>query len=153
MAEMDDDFSDTRDFPWFAVDEAGQLASLRTAGFGHVPTSVRSSKETNKMLGEFVDTLPTLGSTVLDAAFLERIPEQTFQPIDADLKLSRQGLYVYDAHPNYDIPRSLDHRVCSPTRPLTLAELPPEIQTALGRTKLNGQTFASLPVVDVSLIP
>lgn len=113
----------TSDFGWYAVDRKGHVAFLTSAGFGPVPMLVFRSKEAYYRAADYFRSLPVRCGHVLVAA----------GPYDWSswIKVAEQGLYGYDwnAAAGQYVPEYPYKIMTSPKNPLTLLDLPAEVQS------------------------
>lgn len=111
------------DFEWYAIDCKGQLALLTTAGFGPVPALVFQSKEAYYRAADYFHSLPIRCGHVLYAS----------GPYDWSswIKAAEQGLYGYDwdAASSQYVPGHPYKIITSPKTPITLLDLPAEVQS------------------------
>jgi hypothetical protein len=79
MAEIPYDEETTRDWSWYAVDDAGHVAEFSTGGFRFLPASVRSDWECAEELIAYFDGAPVTTGAVIRPEFLVseiRLPQQ-----------------------------------------------------------------------------
>ena len=102
------------EFDWFAVDADGHVGHFATAGFGPVPAVVLTRLAELRELDERVLRLPAIGAAT---GHLSGI-------IDDWLEMARRGLFAYDwKHWNGPY-----RRAATPSRPIALADLPPDVR-------------------------
>ena len=62
MAEIPYDEETSRDWTWYAVDDAGNVAEFATGGFRRLPASVRSDWQRAEQLIEYFDSASQTGA-------------------------------------------------------------------------------------------
>ncbi|SHI59818.1 hypothetical protein SAMN02745146_1139 [Hymenobacter daecheongensis DSM 21074] len=134
------------DIDYFAADATGHILHVASGG-GVLPESVAADQEGLLALHQYFLTLPepAAGGALAAAEAVE-----TSYP--GATRYARRGLFSFaktDLHAPSD-PRY--HLVARPLRPLTVAELPPELAALLRRTLLPGSVVHQ-STLDVSSIP
>jgi hypothetical protein len=124
------------DWDWFAVDQEGRLAHFASGGYRNLPKTVRSSKEDLDLLLEYFSGLEVRVRPLVEQHFNEKVaPDGAQLDWSSFIEMAGRGLYSYDtemtpgATGNYLL-------VVRPPMPLTLGQLPPDIQSILRRTTL-----------------
>ncbi len=120
----------TEDIMWFSVDNNGNIFECTSAGCGNVPEYVCCSREnTDILLDYFTNEAPIVTNSIL------LIPEED-NFLTQDVKdLSSKGLYCYDVNENDD---TFYTCVAKPEKPITINELPAEIQKILSLQRFDG---------------
>jgi hypothetical protein len=120
------------DLPWLALDAAGRLAVFTTAGEGPVPASAL------RVLNSAEAVLARL-SVVGRHELLIEYPRP-----DDFIAFAERGLYAYDwtdAHRvSSDCTRCYE-LVARPLRPISIAELSPELRSPFKATVIAGASF------------
>lgn len=133
------DYPDQIDCVWLAVDPAGRLGAMITAGLGPIPGNLLTGGI------EVTDTEHLLlGLPVVADA-------QPIEDARSFLELSRRGLFVYDWSDVHRSDAAASHAyelVCSPSVHLPMDDLAPELQKLASRIDA---TIGS-PLVDVRSI-
>lgn len=102
------------EFDWFALDEAGEVAVFATAGFGPVPTQVRTASEDHDAIGD-------------------RITVTGWGTPDVWDSYARVGLFAYD----WDDSLHCYSRVRQPSQPISEGLSVPLAAMALPRLALS----------------
>ena len=132
------------DFDWFGVDGEGLIGHFATAGFKRRPPSIASRAEDLKIVIDYFDNLaPVRVSHRVDdkslAAALQREwkgeKDEGRYPCNFT-PMADKGLLSFDIEP-YLKPGIAYFRVASPETPLTIGELPDNIQRIVSRTLLG----------------
>jgi hypothetical protein len=133
------------EFDWFAVDATGHVCHFSTAGSGPVPLSVLDRLDAAKTdalwsLGRRLLTLPVIGAAT------GHLPGR----IDDWLELARRGLFSFD----WPFPslwsRYIEHsyrRAATPSVPLEIVTLSPELQRLIRLVEFPGVRFGALESV------
>lgn len=124
------------DIMWFGIDSNGYIFECTSAGCGNVPEYVcRSLEETELLLGYFTENCPITTNPIL------LIPEKDNQ-LTKDVKdLSSKGLFCFDVtdYDNFKV----YNRIAKPEKPITIKDLPENIQKILNDHIYNGDVSIS----------
>lgn len=129
------------DFEWFAIDSKGHVAFLSSAGFAAIPLLVFRSRKQYFSCASYFKHLPAR------CDITEHFPcahvESWAQP-------AQRGMFVYDysseaGEYGCHVAGKPYRRLASPSLPLTLSELPMEIQEWLKPIVFKGTDFAQAP--------
>jgi hypothetical protein len=121
------------EFDWFAVDGAGHVGHVATAGFGPVPANVLARLTEASELPERVLTLPAIGEAT------GHLPGR----IDDWLEMARRGLFSYDWQ-HWSGPY---RRAATPSVPVHVADLPVEVRRTVSLVVWPGVRLAESLVV------
>lgn len=113
------------DFEWFAVDCDGFIAFLTSAGLGPIPRLVFRSRPQYDALQQWFTGAPPRDGHVLHSAAKMVVADDW-------ISMARKGLFAYDWNcKKGQYVKSPYHRIASPEKPLTVAELPIPIKAAV----------------------
>jgi hypothetical protein len=133
------------EFDWFAVDAAGHVGHFSTAGSGPVPLSVLDRLDVAK-----TDELWSLGRRLLDLPMIGAATGHLPGLIDDWLELARRGLFSFD----WPFPslrsRNIEQSYCraaTPSAPVEIVALCPELQRLIRLVEFPGVRFAELESV------
>ena len=123
------------EFDWLGTDASGRVAFFASAGYGAVPLAAASRASE-------VDTaIDTIGSWPTRGSFIDE--SDGHGDLNMWFDVAARGFYAYDwkhwAGPYV--------RVASPTDPLDIGELPPEVRSAAWLVTLP-QSFTNAPTLD-----
>jgi hypothetical protein len=114
------------DFEWFAIDARGHIAFLSSAGFAAIPIVVFRSKPEYFFCADYFEHLPVRCDISEHSPCAE---------VESWVEAAQRGLFVYDYSSATDtygygsyIAGKPYRLIASPQHPLTLPELPMEIQ-------------------------
>jgi len=141
------------DLDWFGTDEVGAIARFTTGGRGMMPAAAASSAEDLETLQRFLENeLPSICTAIcnpsIDRYATFRNNEDKNRYVSEACRMSSRGLYCYDCMISRVRPTGY-FRISKPSRPLTFAELPLNIQQVLERTRLNGISFSVADTITV----
>ncbi|WP_433013573.1 hypothetical protein [Kribbella sp. CA-294648] len=121
MTQDGDARSDLWGLEWdfLAVDSAGHVAVLSSAGYGPIPELVLAAREVVGRADDAIEALPTFTQAVRDN------PEREGNFSDW-YSLSERGLFAYD----WNLWHGPYKRIASPAEPLNISSLPEQVQAA-----------------------
>ena len=124
------------DFMWFAVDLNSHIAALTSAGFAAIPMVVFRSKTQYFSCLNYFESLPKKSEFTIHKSVYNLLTDW--------LEVASKGLFAYDWDNNsgcYEAgkPYSL---LASPNSPITLSELPIEIQEYLHPIRFESLSFS-----------
>jgi len=119
------------EFDWFATDGAGHVGHFATAGFGPIPAIVLERLEELRKLDErILQQVPVIGEAS------GHLPGR----VDDWLEMARRGLFSYDWQ-HWDGPY---RRAATPSRPITITDLPAALSDAVRIVAWPDVRFAEL---------
>ena len=125
------------DLLWLATDSEGHVAVFATGGQGHVAQTAMPFVQSD------------MSPTELPIEWPARAHGKASR---ADVELAMSGLYVYnwaDVHRVTRAHSNLYELQATPTRPITLAELPESLRVEANATQLLGLRFADAMTIDL----
>jgi hypothetical protein len=114
------------EFDWLATDAGGRIAFFASAGFGAVPLA---AAERAAEVDAAIDTIVSWSSM---GSFIDETDGNGVSSEWTDM--AARGFYAYDWN-HWTGPYT---RVASPTKPLDIGELPPEVVGVVGLVRLRG---------------
>lgn len=133
------------EFDWFAVDASGHVGHFSTAGFGPVPLSVLDRLDAAK-----TDELWSLGRRLLNLPVIGPATGHLPERIEDWLESARRGLFSFDWPFPSLCSRYIEHSYCraaTPSVPVELVALSPELQRLIRLVEFPGIRFAELEMV------
>jgi hypothetical protein len=131
------------DIEWFCVDARGEIARFVSGGRGFLPSSVKSSWENLRELGNFFrDSAPEIGDAVLSANRNSQLRWQSGEVIQA----AKKGLYTFDCLVRPVRPSGY-FAVVAPTIPIAIEALPDRVRQILLATRFSA-SFAEVDTID-----
>jgi hypothetical protein len=127
-----------REFDWFAVDVAGHVGHFSTAGFGPVPLPVLDRLDEAR-----ADELWSLGKRLLELPVTGRATGHLPGRIDDWLEFGRRGLFSFD----WQLWPGPYLRAATPSIPLGVAALSPELRRLIRLVEWPGVRFAEMQSV------
>lgn len=138
----------TIDIDWYRVDSEGYIANFSTGGgCGFLPKSIKLSDRYLDFLPTFFKkATPVQGNGVVSA----RLMSHHIQPFCSEerkdlffesyLDAASKGLYAYHFKGNGSGDEVFGYyTVASPSMPMHVSEVPPDIQKVLERTRFHGE--------------
>ncbi|QIX60750.1 hypothetical protein HER32_05995 [Hymenobacter sp. BT18] len=138
---IDDIDQEDADIDYFATDAAGHVLHVASGG-GVLPESVAASQEDLLLLHQYFLTLPERGEA--------KAVEPGLQG-NGPVRYARRGLFSFNKVRLHERDDAQYYIVARPTRPLTVAELPPPLAELLLRTRLPSNV-GSLAMLDITAI-
>ena len=128
------------DYGWLACDRDDRFAIFITAGVGPIPCAILADRENADRAEDLVWELPDMGGAHLHV----HLPRP-----DDFIGFARRGLFAYDWS---DVHRTTNKLQCyercsSPTRPIRLHELPPELASLAKRVCFPALLFVDRPTL------
>ncbi|MEU4390714.1 hypothetical protein [Kribbella sp. NPDC023855] len=108
-----------REWDFLAVDSAGHVAVLSSAGYGPIPEPVLAAREVVERADDAIAALPTITRAVPESPRREGNLSDWYS-------LSERGLFAYD----WRIWHGPYERIASPAEPLVVDSLPDPVQAA-----------------------
>ena len=122
-----------REFDWFAVDGAGNIAHFSTAGVGPAPAAAIARVDEMRALQEQILQLPVIATAT------PHLPGD----INDWLEMSRRGLFSYDWK-HWEGPYQ---RAATPSKPITIGALAHELRELVQLVTLHEIRFADQSVI------
>ncbi len=126
------------EFDWFAVDATGHVGHFSTAGYGPVPLPVLDRLDAAQ-----TDELWSLGERLLGLPVVGQATGHLPGEIDDWLELARRGLFGFDWQHGSGPYR----RAATPGVPVSIADLPADLQRLVRLVELPGVRFAEVESV------
>lgn len=143
MKAFSDEEQQTSDIDWYAFDSQGKIAHFASAG-RMLPKTVAEARVATRALNEYFRSLDRRQGTAQVHPHLWRHIQICEQKREAFLKdytsLGERGLYSFHAA---EMEASEPYvGACIPLLPLSVQQLPPEMQAYLSRFRLRGRSIA-----------
>lgn len=147
---------ETQDLDWFALDQEGVIGHFTTGGCGALPRSVVSSLEdlrraTGFFRNQLVPTALPIVSPKIDSHVSLKDERAKARYLQDFIKMASRGLFSFDYLRTGTRPTGY-FQVATPSVPLHITSLPPEIRQILDKTVLNGIFFHKVNEIDVGAI-
>ena len=126
------------EFDWFAVDADGHIGHFSTAGYGPVPLPVLERLDADQ-----TDEVWSLGERLLDLPVIGEATGHLPGRIDDWLELARRGLFGFDWQ-HWSGPY---RRAATPSNPITITDLPVELQPLLQLIEWRGVRLAETDTI------
>ncbi len=138
---------ETQDIDWFGADLNGEIAHFTSGGRGFLPPSVKACKEDlNLAYAYFRHELAANGYGIQSSNLLLHMKFQSVEQkatyLADYLRMASKGLYSFDCVITGKRPSGY-FVVASPARPLSVNELPNEIQKIVVRTRFSDNSRRS----------
>jgi hypothetical protein len=128
------------EFDWLATDTLGSVALLSSAGYGVVPPVVIQHVDQVDDAVDIIGQLPATGAAT-----------DVITPTGGDYsdwhQAAARGLYAYDWHQSH----GPYQRLASPTKPISIDELPPSVKAAAQLIKIS-VPFSTADSITIDLL-
>lgn len=129
------------EFDWLAIDTLGSVALLSSAGYGAVPPIVIQHAD---RVDDAIDTVNRLRAI---GAATDIIGPQSGGDYSDWHQAAARGLYAYD----WNLWHGPYQRLASPTKPISIDELPPSAKSAARLVKISA-AFSAASSITIDLL-